>query len=132
MPHPWDQIDSDLCSGNVGPQCELTGGLKNLLSNIGDNGGPNHGNMRQALWPFAVWATKNGSLGERALFPKVGANSAQKNPGAGLPTTGWNIQAILCGDGDDRSQARIPLSETRSMPAGAWSAMRNPFWEIDP
>ncbi len=74
---------------------KLTEGLKNILSNIGDNGGPNDDNMRRALWRFGLWATKMLSLGEHALFLKVGANPAQKKPGAGLPTTGWNIQPFF-------------------------------------
>ncbi len=68
MPHLWDKIDSAL--ENVGPQSDLTEGLKNLLSNIGDNGGPNDDNIRRVLWRFGLWATKNFISGGTRFVPE--------------------------------------------------------------
>ncbi len=109
MPYALDQVDPDLCSRNFGAQSELTGGFKSLFSNIGHNGG--------SMIMICVGAVAVCPLGyhewiswRTRFFLEDRRRPGAKETGPALPTTGWNIQAVLCADGTI-TKARIPLSE---------------------
>ncbi len=80
--------------------------MKALLKSGG--AGDEHDVLR-GLWRRALWARINGNLGELRARAKIIAGTVSENGEASLPRSGWNVQAVLCGDGT-MSTARGPGS----------------------
>ncbi len=64
----------------------------------------------RGLWRRALRARINGNLGELRAWAKIIAGTVSENCEAALPRSGWNVQAVLCGDGT-MSTAGVPLNE---------------------